>query len=97
MGCEYCTPRIDPDTGESVEVCKGFHHFGRVGKDEQMTRIHLVEDKDDGEWSWVILLHSEWLSDHIHSLGEKASHAGMIATTIPAPPYCPWCGRKLYA
>ena len=95
MSCPHCTPRVDPDTGDSLEFCKGYYHDEGKPNGTTHMRMHLVADRDDGEWSTVVLLHDEWLSDFIHGLGEPAEHAGMIVTSFPSPPYCPWCGRKL--
>jgi len=95
MACDYCTPRTNPETGESLEFCKGFHHVEYAGVNRTEARIHLVQDEDDGEWSYVVLLADDWLSDYIHKLGEPAKHAGVIVTNIPAPPYCPFCGRRI--
>lgn len=95
MSCPYCTPRVDPDTGEDMEFCIGYHDVIRVDDNTTEARLHLVRDKDDGSWSLVMLLADDRLSRYIHSLGEPAKHAGTICTTIEAPPYCPWCGRKL--
>lgn len=97
MSCEYCTPMVDEETGESLEFCRGLHFDEQQPKGITHIGLHLVEDKDDGEWSMVILMHDEWLSGYIHSLGEPSKKAGIIVTSIPAPPYCPWCGRKLQA
>ena len=96
MGCPYCTPMTDEDTGESLEFCKGFHDVAHMGDYKQETRLHLVCDRDDGSWSMVILLADEWLSKFIHDLGEPAEHAGTICTVVEAPPHCPWCGRRLH-
>lgn len=93
MSCPYCTPRIDEETGESLEFCKGFYSEVTRGANTTYTRLHLVKDEDG--WSMVILLADDWLSNFIHELGEPAEHAGMIVTSIPAPPYCPWCGERL--
>ena len=95
MSCPYCTPRVDPDTGEDMEFCKGYHDVIRMDDNATEARLHLVRDRDDGSWSLVILLADDWLSRYIHSLGEPAKRAGFICTTIAAPPYCPWCGRRL--
>ena len=95
MSCPYCTPRVDPDTGDSLEFCKGYYHGEEKPKGTTYMRMHLVADSDDGEWSMVVLLHDEWLSDFIHGLGEPARNAGVIVTSFPSPPRCPWCGRKL--
>ena len=97
MSCPYCTPMVDEDTGESLEFCrKPYHHIDSpIGRENVTTRINLIQDKDDGQWFLQILLYSEWLSEFIHSLGEPSERAGLIVTSIPAPPYCPFCGRKL--
>lgn len=93
MSCPYCTPLVDEETGESLEFCKGFYSEETRGVNTTHTRLHLVKDEDG--WSMVILLSDDWLSSFIHELGEPAKHAGTIATSIPAPPYCPWCGERL--
>ena len=91
MSCEYCTPILDED-GNKLEFCKTFHHVEHKPKGDTTTRMTLVWDEDG--WDLVILMHDDWLSEYIHSLGERAHHAGFI-TTCMSVTRCPFCGREL--
>lgn len=83
MSCRYCTPHIDPDTGESMEVCDEFINVDET-HNNTLIRIFLWQDSDDGSWWQTVLMADNWPERKMP-----------IVTTIEAPPYCPWCGREL--
>lgn len=81
MSCPYCTPKVDPDTGESLGLCKEYCHADEPDDflDVVSTRISLIHEYDG--WFLRILMHSK--------------HAGFVVTSIPDMPCCPFCGRRL--
>lgn len=95
MSCPYCTTRTFED-GMRSEYCQGFYYKNEDIPNARVdVRIEPWVDEDDGSMWWTVLMSDEWLSNHMHELGEKSKLAGTIVTSIPAPPCCPWCGRKL--
>ena len=96
MSCPHCTP-YELDDGTPSDYFQGYYYT-----DEQLAghkvhvRIEPWRDDDDGSIWWTVLMSDEWLSNHMHELGEKSKLAGTIVTSIPSPPYCAWCGRKLH-
>lgn len=88
MSCPYCTPRVDPDTVESLEFCKELI-FVDKGHWNTLIRTCLIQDKDDGTWLRQVLMADEW-----PERGD-ISHFPVI-TSFKAPPFCPHCGRRLY-
>lgn len=96
MSCPYCTTRTFED-GTRSEYCQGFYHTSEdIPNAKVDVRLEPWIDEDDGSMWWTLLMHDEGLSRYIHELGEPSKHAGMIVTSIPAPPFCPFCGRRLY-
>lgn len=87
MGCPYCLPRIDEDTGESLEFCKELV-FVDEERHNTIIRTCLIQDKDDGTWLRQVLMADEW-PERV-----DVSHFPIVVS-YPAPPYCPHCGRKL--
>lgn len=84
MGCPYCTPITDPDTGESWEFCKEFVRLGE-DNDNTLIRTFLSQDNDDGSWWVTVLMADNW-----------PMRTMPIVMTYDAPPFCPHCGRRLY-
>lgn len=85
MSCEYCTPMIDEDTGESLEFCKEFIHIEEHHRNT-LIRTFLAQDRDDGSWWRTVLLADDWPERTLLP----------VVTTYEAPPFCPHCGRRLY-
>lgn len=87
MGCGYCTPHVDPDTGESLEFCDEFFYLDKSNNDT-LVKTCLIQDRDDGSWWMQVLMSDRW-KERL-----DISHFPLI-TTYEAPPFCPHCGRRL--
>lgn len=87
MACEYCTPKVDQDTGESLEFCREFCFVDELNENT-LIRTGLIQDKDDGKWSRIVLMADRW-PERV-----DISHFPLVVT-FDAPPYCPHCGRRL--
>lgn len=80
MSCPYCTPYVNED-GIASDFCKGVFYTSEGGGHKVDVRIEPWVDADTGERGMTILLAEQF--------------AGGIVTSIPSPPYCPWCGERL--
>lgn len=87
MSCPYCTPRVDEETGRSLEFCKEFYHLDET-HNNTLIRTSLIQDDDDGSWWRLVLMADSW------PLRGDIGHFPLIVS-FPAPPFCPHCGRKL--
>ena len=95
MGCPHCTPYKYED-GEVTDFYQGYYYTDEELPNHKVrVRLEPWVDDDDGSMWWTVLMSDEWLSNYMHELGEKSKLAGTIVASIPAPPYCPWCGRRL--
>ena len=95
MSCPHCT-LVTYEDGTESDWCKGFYYTSDDPPLHDVTvRIEPWVDDDDGSMWWTILMSDQWLSDHMHELGEKSKLAGFIVTSMPAPPFCPWCGERI--
>lgn len=84
MSCPYCTPHIDPDTGESMEFCDEFI-IVKEDQNNTLIRAFLSQDSDDGSWWRTVLMADEWPLRRLP-----------VCITFEAPPFCPHCGRRLH-
>ena len=82
MACRYCERRVID--GELSEYYGGYYHTGEVGLTRADVRIDPWVDDDTGERFWTIC---------VGNFNGKVT--SVAAATIPAPPCCPWCGKRL--
>lgn len=82
MACIHCERKVID--GEHSEYCSGYYHSEIVGGTRNDLRIEPWVDDDTGERFWTVC---------VGSFNDKVS--SVAACTMPAPAFCPWCGRSL--
>ena len=85
MSCEYCTQKVVD--GEKTDNCGTF--FYSEVTDWVATAIRIEPWVDDDGRNWTVLVDNG-------IIGMPSSRGRSVAVaTMPAPPFCPWCGDRL--